>query len=222
MKIIVVAASKLFGEGLASCFLHRSEFSLQARVSDLPGLRQILDTTQADVILIDVAQGIDFDQVREIASEHTGVTLVALGVNEERHDVVRCGRAGFRGYVARDASFDELCRTLSDVASGRLACSAEISSGLLCALFSLEQRESDAEPADALTRREGEVLKLIGQGLSNKEIARNLNLSLATVKHHVHNVLQKLGLPRRTQAMRRVRESPWLAARPALLHSRQD
>lgn len=221
MKIIIVTASKLFGEGLACCFLRRAEFSLEARVSDLPGLRRILDTTQTDVILIDVTQDVDFDEVREIASGHANATLVALGVNEERHDVVRCGRAGFRGYVAREASFEELCKTLSDVASGRLACSAEISSGLLRALFCLEQRES-AEPVDPLTRREGEVFKLIGQGLSNKEIARNLNLSLATVKHHVHNVLQKLGLPRRTQAMRRFRESPWLAAPATLLHSRQD
>jgi DNA-binding NarL/FixJ family response regulator len=222
MKIMVVTASKLLGEGLASCFLHRPEFSLEARVPDLRGLRRILETVPTDVILIDVTQDVDFDEVRAIASEHPGVTLVALGINEERHDVVRCGRAGFRGYVVRDASFDELCSTLSDAASGRLACSAEISSGLLQALFSQQQRNSGAEPAEALTRREGEVLKLIGQGLSNKEIARSLNLSLATVKHHVHNVLQKLGLPRRTQAMRRVRESPWLAASSALLDSRQD
>ena len=68
----------------------------------------------------------------------------------------------------------------------------------------------------ALTRREGEVLQLIGRGLSNKEIARDLSLSVATVKHHVHHVLEKLQLPRRAQAMRRVRETPWIASSPSL------
>ena len=79
------------------------------------------------------------------------------------------------------------------------------------------ERQADTIDADqGLTRREGEVLKLIGQGMSNKEIARDLNLSLATVKHHVHHVLQKLGLPRRAQAMRRVREAPWIASSAAI------
>jgi len=62
----------------------------------------------------------------------------------------------------------------------------------------------------ALTRRESEVLELIGRGLTNKEIGRELCLSVATVKHHVHHVLEKLGLSRRTEAMRRVRDAPWI------------
>jgi len=63
-----------------------------------------------------------------------------------------------------------------------------------------------------ITAREGEVLALIGQGLSNKEIARELTLSVATVKHHVHHILEKLKLARRAEAMRRVRDAPWLAS----------
>ena len=60
------------------------------------------------------------------------------------------------------------------------------------------------------TRRGSEVLELIGRGLSNKEIGRQLCLSVATVKHHVHHVLEKLGLSRRAEAMRRVRDAPWI------------
>ena len=88
--------------------------------------------------------------------------------------MVRCGRAGFSGYISRNASFDELCRALSDVASGRLACSAEISGGLLRALFCMERQSDTIEAEQGPTRRESEVLKLIGQGMS-KEIARDLN-----------------------------------------------
>jgi DNA-binding NarL/FixJ family response regulator len=216
MKLIVVTPIRLFGEGLASCFLCYEEITLVATVPDLPHLRRTLETMEADIVLIDVTQGIDLDEVRAVALQHADIALVALGLQEQRQDVIRCGRAGFSGYVARSASIDELCHALTDVSSGRLACSAEISGGLLRALFRMDRQVRTNDLEDALTRREGEVLQLIGQGLSNKEIARDLSLSLATVKHHVHHVLQKLKLPRRAQAMRRVREMPWIASVPSL------
>ena len=216
MKLIVVTPIRLFGEGLASCFLCHREITLVATVSDLSHLRQALETMETDIVLIDVTQGIDLDEVRAVAMERADIALVALGLQEQRQDVIRCGRAGFSGYVARSASVEELCQALSDVSSGRLACSAEISGGLLRALFRMDRQVNANDLEDALTRREGEVLQLIGQGLSNKEIARDLRLSLATVKHHVHHVLQKLKLPRRAQAMRRVREMPWIASVPSL------
>jgi DNA-binding NarL/FixJ family response regulator len=157
-------------------------------------------------------QGIDLYDVRSIAAEHGEVALVALGLNEQRQEVIRCGRAGFVGYVARDASVDVLCDVLHDVIQGRLACPAEISCGLLKALFRREQHDKTSTDV-VLTQRESDVLQLIGDGQSNKEIARELSLSVATVKHHVHNILEKLHIHGRAAAMRRVRDDPWLVAR---------
>jgi DNA-binding NarL/FixJ family response regulator len=125
--------------------------------------------------------------------------------------VIRCGRAGFAGYVARDASVDVLCGTLAEIAAGRLACPPEISGSLLRALFHDANRDPESQLDPALTRRESEVLELLGRGLSNKEIGSELCLSVATVKHHVHHVLEKLKLPCRAQAMRRFRDAPWIA-----------
>jgi two-component system nitrate/nitrite response regulator NarL len=214
MNLVVVTPIRLFGEGLAACFLQHTEISLQAIVCDLSNLRQSLATVKVDVVLIDVTQGVDLEEVRAIVSERAGIAFVALGLEEQRQNVIRCGRAGFSGYVARNASIGELCQALSDAVAGRLACSAEISGGLLRALFRANSHPDPTSLQKPLTRREGEVLQLIGRGLSNKEIARDLSLSLATVKHHVHHVLEKLRLPRRAQAMRRVREMPWIAFSP--------
>ena len=212
MRLIVVTPTRLLGEGLAACFSRHGKIALGAIVEDLPGLRRGLEAGSADIALIDVTQGVDLDEVRAIAWAHPGVALVALGLQEQRQDVIRCGRAGFSGYVPRHASVDELCQALTDAAAGRLNCSAEISAGLLRALFHKEEAaKPPREMPEALTRRQGEVLVLIGRGLSNKEIARELSVSLSTVKHHVHHVLEKLQLPRRAQAMRVVRESPWIA-----------
>jgi len=105
--------------------------------------------------------------------------------------------------VSREATIEGLTNAMHNAVAGRLACPDEISGGLLRTLFRQEPEEKqDVEP---LTKREGDVLQLIRQGLTNKEIARELGLSVAAVKHHVHNLLEKLRLPRRAHAMRRVR-----------------
>jgi DNA-binding NarL/FixJ family response regulator len=191
-----------------------------AVVPGLNDLRAALADKRCDLILVDVTQGIDLYDVRCIATERPDVALVALGLNEQRQEVIRCGRAGFSGYVPRDASVDALIKALCDVIQGRVACSAEISGGLLRALFRVESSTHDALAIEPLTRRESDVLHLIGEGLSNKEIARRLCVSVATVKHHVHSVLNKLRLARRAQAMRLVRDSPWVAGRVGILASR--
>jgi DNA-binding NarL/FixJ family response regulator len=212
-NIIVLTPVRLLGDGLAACLARRSEISVVAIVDDLDALRRALATFEVGLVLIDVTQGIDLYDVRSIAAERPQLALVALGLSEQRQDVIRCGRAGFSGYVSRESSVDALCKALGDVAQGRLACPAEISGGLLRALFRSDDMKDDPGLEHALTPRESDVLQLIGRGLSNKEIARELILSVATVKHHVHNVLEKLNLARRAQAMRRVRDAPWLAAR---------
>jgi len=182
-----------------------------AVVNDLASLREALAKTEIDVVLIDVTHGVELFDVTAIASQWPEVPLVALGLNEQRHEVIRCGRAGFAGYVARNASIDELCNSLSEIVAGRLACPPEIAGGLLRALFRKEPGNEESDVNFALTRRECEVLELLGRGFSNKEIANELCLSVATVKHHVHHVLEKLQLQRRAQAMRRVQDAPWLA-----------
>ena len=212
MKIIILSPVRLLGDCLATCFCQRPEVTVLAVINDLASLRDALAAAEVDLVLIDVTQGIDLYDVRSIATARPDVALVALGLTEQRQEVIRCGRAGFTGYVARESTVETLCKALTDVVAGRLACPAEISGSLLRALFRTDRQSDKPDPERALTRREGDVLQLIGQGLSNKEIARDLTLSVATVKHHVHNVLEKLHLPRRAQAMRKVRDAPWIAS----------
>jgi len=212
--IIILTPVRLLGDGLTACFDMRPEMTVRAVVSDLPGLRDSLKKTTVEVVLVDVTEGVDLYDVRSIAAEWPNATFVALGLNEQRQEVIKCGRAGFTGYFARDASIEALCRTLSEVVAGRLACPPEISGGLLRALCA--KGSSSDEPAidHCLTRRESQVLHLVAGGLSNKEIARELYLSVATVKHHVHHILEKLQIQRRTQAMRWVRGAPGMVVMP--------
>jgi two-component system nitrate/nitrite response regulator NarL len=209
MRAVILASIRLLGDGLARCLDGKSDIEILGVVSTIGEMRALLATTAIHVVLIDMTQPIDLDEVRSLAIAGPDVVLIAMGLNEQRQDVIRCGRAGFTGYVSRDATIEGLAKAMHDAVAGRLACPDEISGGLLRALFRLEGEDKyEGEP---LTKREGNVLQLIGHGMTNKEIARELGLSVATVKHHVHNVLEKLSLPRRAHAMRRVRERPWLA-----------
>jgi DNA-binding NarL/FixJ family response regulator len=210
MNIIILTPVRLLGDGLAACFSSRPDMCAVAVVNDLGNLCDRLATTENQAVLIDVTQGIDLFDVRAIAAEWPDVPLIALGLNQQRQEVIACGRAGYAGYVPRDASIDALCKMLYEIVAGRFACPPEISCGLLRALFRRDPRSEESDSDPALTRRESEVLALLGRGFSNKEIGSELCLSVATVKHHVHHVLEKLKLERRAQAMRRVRDAPWL------------
>lgn len=213
MNIIVLSPVRLLADGLAGCLNARPGLSVVAVVNNLAALREQL-TADVEAVLVDVTQGIDLFDMRAIATAWPEATLVALGLNEQRQDVIECGRNGFAGYIPRDASIDTLCTRLTDIVAGLLPCPAEISGGLLRALFRADVRSDDSDAELALTRRESEVLDLLGRGLSNKEIGDELCLSVATVKHHVHHVLDKLNLTRRAEAMRRVQDAPWLARMP--------
>lgn len=212
MNIVILTPVRILGDGLAACFSNRPDAPSVVVVNDIASLREFLTKTEIHVVLVDVSQGVDLYDIRAVAAEWSSVPLVALGLPEQRQEVVKCGRAGFASYVPRDASIEALYNALSDVAAGRLACPPEIAGGLLRALFRREPHTAE-EPtlSSALTRRECEVLNLLGRGYSNKEIGGELCLSVATVKHHVHHILEKLKLSRRTEAMRRVRDAPWLA-----------
>jgi DNA-binding NarL/FixJ family response regulator len=212
MYLIVFTPVRLLGDGLAASLATRPGVVVRAVINEFASLPDALLDGGVDLVLIDVTQGIDLSEVRAIAQAHPGVLLVALGLDEQRQNVIRCGHAGFTGYVPRDASIDALCDALSDVMHGRLACPAEISSGLLRALFETQHAHEQRSPTQALSRREREVMRQVEKGLSNKEIARELCLSVSTVKHHVHHILEKLELSRRTQAICRAREEPWIAS----------
>lgn len=211
MRVAVLSPVRLLGDGLARYLDGRAGIEISQIVSDIGAMRVAMQTSKVDVVLIDMTQPLDLEEVRSLAVANRDVILVALGLNEHRKDVIRCGRAGFTGYVSRNSTIEELVKSIQDAVAGRLNCPEEISGGLLRALFMREPEEPNDASGEPLTKRQGDVLQLIGRGMTNKEIARELGLSVATVKHHVHNVLEKLSLPRRAHAMRRIRERPWLA-----------
>jgi two-component system nitrate/nitrite response regulator NarL len=212
VRVVIVSPVRLLGEGLVRWLRTEPTVVVLGTVQHFGGLRELLSDDAGAIVIVDVSGDIDLDEVRLFAAERPDVTMLALGLLEQRAAVVRCARAGFRGYIARDTALKDLVPLLNEAAGGGTRCSAEIATGLMQALF---RPDLDLAPPQLagppITPREGEVLRLLGRGYSNKAIARELTVSAATVKNHVHSILAKFGACRRSEVARTVREQPWIA-----------
>jgi DNA-binding NarL/FixJ family response regulator len=139
--------------------------------------------------------------------------VVALGLLDSEAEVLAAAESGASGFVLRDACLDELIDCLETVARGDLRCSPSIAGALLRRLGTLASERPRSDPVRDITWREREVLGLVEQGLSNKDIAGRLSIEVTTVKNHIHNILEKLGVRRRSDAAATLRQMP--AARRA-------
>jgi DNA-binding NarL/FixJ family response regulator len=154
-----------------------------------------------DMVLLDAAVRDGIVAVRQLRLNMARLRVVIFAVSESIESVVLWAEAGIAGYIPSNAALADLHALLADIEAGRQPCSASVSAGLLRRIASTAGWPAGQKPSPAeLTPRELEIVDLIGTGLSNKEIAKRLNIGVATIKSHVHSVLSKLNLQRRGQA----------------------
>ena len=207
IRVAIASPVHLVREGLAASLRHRRGLVLVDIVDLAPrGMPTIADT-EPDVVLVDLGQTAPAAAARLVKEASPGCKLVAFGLDETGDQVFACAAAGFSGYVPRQSSVEELHGALVDAMAGRMHCAPHIAAAMFSRLAGL-LREPDA-PASLppLSSRESEILALVAQGHSNKQIARQLAISAATVKNHMHNILQKLQVTRRGEAAARLRTS---------------
>jgi DNA-binding NarL/FixJ family response regulator len=199
VRVAIVADIRLYREGLEQALERDGRIMVVASAASVAEAPHCLADAGADVILLDLATPHALENVRTLASL-VGGKVVALGVSEVEEGVIACAEAGVSGYIVRDASLDQLIACLEAVARGELSCSPLVAGALLRRVGALAAGRAPIAAQAPLTSREREVVALIDQGLSNKEIARQLTIEVATVKNHIHNALEKLGAKRRSEA----------------------
>lgn len=129
---------------------------------------------------------------------------MAIGVPED--EAVAWIEAGASGFVPPDGSLEDVIAALKKVAENELAAPPQVTAHLAKRVRALAAHSPDPMPEERLTCREAEILELLGRGLSNKEIGQRLSIQVQTVKNHVHNLLVKLGVTRRAEAVARMRQ----------------
>jgi two-component system, NarL family, nitrate/nitrite response regulator NarL len=208
IRLIIARPVHLMREGLAAALRGRDGVMVTETVDLSPAGLAKLANTQPDVVLVDLGQTDHGVAARLIGAASPGARLVAFGLDETDHHVFACAAAGYSGYVAREKGADELHRAVVDAVGGRMHCAPHIAAAMFARLTLLLREREPQRSLPTLSQRENEILALVDQGRSNKEIARQLAISSATVKNHMHNLLQKLQVSRRGQAAARLRSHP--------------
>jgi two-component system, NarL family, nitrate/nitrite response regulator NarL len=199
-KLLIVCDVRLYREGLERSLRRRGWAELAAMDATGPEVLKRVCGFGADLVLLDMA-GADSVQVLELLLQGCPqVRVVALGVEEDPDTVLALIEAGVVGYVPRNATVEDLLNALEAAGRGEVVCSPRIAGSLVRRVAALANERPPDTPADVLTEREWEILGLIEQGYSNKQIARTLGVKIPTVKNHVHNILDKLKVPGRGAA----------------------
>jgi len=203
IRVFVVGEVRLYREGLAE-LLAGAGIDVAGTGIDVFSCRAAIAEERPDIVLLDVAGSGGVGAIRRLVDELPGSTVVAFGVSGSSDEVIACAEAGAKGYVTRDKGRDELIDVLESVARGETLCSPDVAAALMDRVAALAMAVPETSGAH-LTRREYEIVSLVEEGLSNKEIAQRLVIEVATVKSHVHNILEKLKLTRRSEAAAWVR-----------------
>jgi len=213
IRILIVTDIRLYRDGLAAFLGKRDQMAVIGTAdSGAAALAQARDGAP-DVILVDQAMPDSGTAIQDLTARVPSSRVVALGVAETERDVIACAEAGVSGYVAREASLEDLVAVVESVVRGELLCSPQVAASLFRRVAFRAVGAVEPIPGGRLTSREGQIVRLIEQGLSNKEIAARLGIEAATVKNHVHNVLEKLQVHRRAEAAARWRSHPSRASR---------
>jgi DNA-binding NarL/FixJ family response regulator len=161
---------------------------------------------KSDVILVNtqMSDGAALALIRAVADADSPAKVLALGLAESKEKILQYVEAGAAGYVLKDDSVEDLVERIRGANAGRVRVSPKIAAALMSRVTEyaqlLDQVEAGIGVADDLTPREEEILELIGEGLTNQEIAERLVVEVGTVKNHVHSILQKLDASSRYEA----------------------
>jgi DNA-binding NarL/FixJ family response regulator len=194
--VCVVSDVRLYREGLALALARNGGFDVTT-IASSDDLFPAIERARADVVVVDLSAS-GMAVVRQLRHAMPDLKVVAFGIDANEHDILACAESGVAGYVCREASSDELADTVRSAIRDEVICSPRIAASLFRRVASLAGRAAAAD--DKLTIRERQVLALIRDGLANKQIAAQLSIAEATVKNHVHNLLEKLNVKRRAQA----------------------
>ena len=202
IRVFIVSNVRLHREGLAALLRECPSIEVLGAVS----VQETQNTPPAvatDVALVDLLSPGDSEIVRALRKIRAGMRIVAVGVRETASEVLACAAAGIDGYVPMDAALGDMLTAIENAVRGELACSPKVAASLYhCIGFRDFSRTVSANP---LTLRELQVADLINRGCPTKEIAWRLGVQPCTAKNHVRNILHKLQVRRRGQAVAKLR-----------------
>ena len=214
-RLVVVSPMRIYREGLAHVLAQQGSINVVGVAARISELTPLLTAAAVDVVLFDLAVDGGLAALRRLGS-YVGPKVVVLGLSEDEGPIVACARAGIAGYVTQEATLQELIERIREASIGEFSCPPRVAATLLRNFAAPRFADDRRTVIPRLTPRESEIVQLIERGMSNKEIARHLTIQLATVKNHVHSILEKLAVRHRADAVRAARSIEAYSAVPAI------
>jgi DNA-binding NarL/FixJ family response regulator len=200
LRLLIASEVRFLRESLGEILSRESANLILGYGADLGETLRLSRALQPDMILLDASVRDGPSAVRRLREATSEARVVVFAVSESVDSVLPWAEAGAIGYIPNTAATADLRAILADISTGRQVCSPMVAAGMLQHIARGGPRAPRQAPVPpALTPREMEIVRLVSTGLSNKEIARRLDIGLATTKSHVHNALAKLNLQRRGQ-----------------------
>ena len=199
---LIVSEVRFLRESLAEILAHAPGIQIRGQSATLDDAREAARALRPAVVLLDAAFPGGMGAVTQLSAIIPEASVVVFAIAETEENVLAWAEAGVAGYVPNTASVSDLIALIGQISRGEQACPSRIAGSLLRRVATSGRGTASGAPAPPLTRREFEILRLICDGLSNKDIARRLSISLGTTKSHVHNLLGKLSVQRRAEATR--------------------
>jgi DNA-binding NarL/FixJ family response regulator len=205
---------RLFAEAIDTLLKHQEKFEFLHSTDTPNGYLPICSSVSPDVVLIEAnVKGMLTTQLVERIKEETPhVKVIIFGLEDQQDDILNFIEAGAIGFISKEKSFADLLSSIEAVYHGRTISSSRVIASAFARMAELSREQLprlDTQPV-ALTPREKEILHFVSNNLSNKEIAEHLDITLNTVKNHVHNILEKFNVRYRRELVRCACESGML------------
>ena len=215
IRVFVAAENRLLREALARVLTKGPGIEVIATDSAAPFHTDSLLEARPDILLLNSRGSLEEDlaAIQKVRAAEPAVRILLIGMAKDEREFLQCVRAGIHGYLLRDASAGEVLQGVKAVAAGEAVCP-----GALCAaLFRYFESDTAGLPCTSskrrmgLSRRELQIIPLIAQGLTNKEIANHFSLSEQTVKNHLYRMKHKIGAEDRLEIVQLYRTQGFLA-----------
>jgi two-component system nitrate/nitrite response regulator NarL len=212
-RVLLIEDNRLLREGIAAVLQEHGGFEVVARAEDGESLRLLREAGKTpDIVLLDL--GLEkvnsLKLMAQLRQEFAEVKVIAMDILPDEVDIVEFVKAGGSGFILKSAALEDYVDTIRAVAEGHKVLPPAMTTSLFTQIVesALGNGQDMSDKPFQLTSREKEIIALISEGLSNKEIAARLQIATHTVKSHVHNILEKLALGSRLQIAAFARRKP--------------
>ncbi len=201
-RIAIIDDHPIVRQGLSELICHQAEFTVCGEAEDAPSALRMVEASRPDVAIVDISlkdsSGIEL--IKDLKVRFPNILILVLSMHDESFYAERVLRAGARGYVTKEEATESVITAIRKLLDGGIYLSELMASRML-SKFVEGPADTGGLPVDRLTDRELQVFELVGRGISTRQLAQKLHLSIKTVESHRENIKRKLKLDNATELL---------------------